>query len=140
MNYKVDQIITNEDRHNLIDLYNSMPTNFGHTDYNLYNIDKRILKRLYDLDPKYKTPTEELLIDKAQLMTLTAPEMTVLLGGMRSLGANYDGSDYGVFTENKSALSNDFFTNLLSMSTEWEAADESKEYFIGKDRKTGEEK
>ncbi|MAE85421.1 MAG: catalase/peroxidase HPI [Flammeovirgaceae bacterium] len=92
------------------------------------------------LDPKYKTPTEELLIDKAQLMTLTAPEMTVLLGGMRSLGANYDGSDYGVFTENKSALSNDFFTNLLSMSTEWEAADESKEYFIGKDRKTGEEK
>ena len=92
------------------------------------------------LDPKYKTPTEELLIDKAQLMTLTAPEMTVLLGGMRSLGANYDGSDYGVFTENKSALSNDFFTNLLSMSTEWEAADESKEYFIGMDRKTGEEK
>ena len=59
MNYKVDQIITNEDRHNLIDLYNSMPTNFGHTDYNLYNIDKRILKRLYDLDPKYKTVFEK---------------------------------------------------------------------------------
>lgn len=59
MNYKVDQIITNEDRHNLIDLYNSMPTNSGHTDYNLYNIDKRIIKRLYDLEPKYKTVFEK---------------------------------------------------------------------------------
>ncbi|WP_258099949.1 catalase/peroxidase HPI [Marinoscillum pacificum] len=92
------------------------------------------------LNPKYKTPTEELLIDKAQLLTLTAPEMTVLLGGMRSLGANYDGSEYGVFTENTNALSNDFFTTLLSMDTQWEPIDESKEYFVGKDRKTGEVK
>ena len=92
------------------------------------------------LNPKYKTPTEELLIDKAQLLTLTAPEMTVLLGGMRSLGANYDGSEYGVFTENTDALSNDFFTTLLSMDTQWEPVDESKEYFVGKDRKTGEVK
>ena len=92
------------------------------------------------LNPKYKTPTEELLIDKAQLLTLTAPEMTVLLGGMRSLGANYDGSEYGVFTENTNALSNDFFTILLSMDTQWEPVDESKEYFVGKDRKTGEVK
>jgi len=92
------------------------------------------------LNPKYKTPTEELLIDKAQLLTLTAPEMTVLLGGMRSLGANYDGSEYGVFTENTEALSNDFFTTLLSMDTQWEPVDESKEYFVGKDRKTGEVK
>lgn len=92
------------------------------------------------LDPKYKTPTEELLVDKAQLLTLTAPEMTVLIGGMRALDANYDGSEHGIFTEAKDELNNDFFVKLLSMDTEWEATDDSKEYFVGKDRKTGDEK
>ncbi|MGB0178293.1 MAG: peroxidase family protein, partial [Owenweeksia sp.] len=92
------------------------------------------------LKTKYTISTEELLIDKAQLLTLTAPEMTVLVGGMRSMGANYNGSEYGMFTDNKNALSNDFFVNLLDMSTKWEATDDSKEVFNGKDRKTGEVK
>jgi catalase-peroxidase len=92
------------------------------------------------LKTQYSLSTEELLVDKAQLMTLTAPEMTVLLGGMRSLGTNYDGSDAGIFTNKKDMLTNDFFVNLLDMSTEWSAADATKEKFIGKDRKTGEMK
>ncbi|MBL6449256.1 catalase/peroxidase HPI [Fulvivirga sp. 29W222] len=90
------------------------------------------------LKTRYTISTEELLIDKAQLLTLTAPEMTVLVGGMRSLGANYDGSNDGVFTANKDALTNDFFVNLLDMGTEWSATDDTKEKFEGKDRKTGE--
>ncbi len=89
------------------------------------------------LKTRYTISTEELLIDKAQLLTLTPPEMTVLLGGMRSLGANYDGSSHGVFTADKNQLSNDFFVNLLDMSTEWKATDDTKEKFEGKDRKTG---
>lgn len=92
------------------------------------------------LKTKYTLSTEELLVDKAQLMTLTAPEMTVLLGGMRAIGANYDGSDVGVLTGNKGQLSNDFFVNLLDMSTQWEPVDEDKEIFEGKDRSTGEVK
>ncbi|MEZ5174520.1 MAG: catalase/peroxidase HPI [Bacteroidia bacterium] len=86
---------------------------------------------------KYSVSTEELLVDKAQLLTLTAPEMTVLVGGMRSLGANYDNSSTGIFTDNKNALSNDFFVNLLDMNTVWSASDDSNEMFEGKDRKTG---
>jgi catalase-peroxidase len=89
---------------------------------------------------KYTLSTEELLVDKAQLMTLSAPEMTVLLGGMRAIGANYDGSDVGVLTERKGQLTNDFFVNLLDMSTQWEPVDEDKELFEGKDRSTGEVK
>jgi catalase-peroxidase len=92
------------------------------------------------LKTRYKIPTEELLIDKAQLLTLTAPEMTVLVGGMRSLGANYDSSAKGVFTENTDALSNDFFVTLLDMNTEWAPTDDTEEIFEGKDRKTGEVK
>ena len=92
------------------------------------------------LKTQYTISTEELLIDKAQLLTLTAPEMTVLVGGMRSLGANFDGSSHGVFTEKKEELSNDFFVNLLDMSTEWSAVDDTKEVFAGKDRKSGEQK
>ncbi|MCX7798489.1 MAG: catalase/peroxidase HPI [Melioribacter sp.] len=80
---------------------------------------------------------EHILIDKAQLLTLTIPEMTVLIGGMRALKANYDGSDYGVFTNRPEVLTNDFFVNLLDMSTEWKAIDESKSKFEGYDRKTG---
>ena len=83
---------------------------------------------------------EHLLVDKAQLLTLTVPEMTVLVGGMRALKANYDNSDYGVFTDKPGVLTNDFFVNLLDMSTEWKAADESKEKFEGHDRKSGKPK
>ncbi|WP_435132774.1 catalase/peroxidase HPI [Formosa sp. A9] len=92
------------------------------------------------LKTKYTIPTEELLVDKAQLLTLTAPEMTVLVGGMRSLGANYNGSKDGIFNTNTNELSNDFFVNLLDMSTEWSASSDTKEAFEGKDRKTGDVK
>jgi len=87
---------------------------------------------------EYKLSTEELLVDKAQLMTLTPPEMTVLVGGMRALGANYDGSKHGIFTDNVGALTNDFFVNLLSMDRKWEPTDESEMMFEGKNRATGE--
>lgn len=80
--------------------------------------------------------TEALLIDKAQLLTLTAPELTVLIGGMRVLGANFDGSQHGVFTENPGVLSNDFFVNLLDMRTEWAAVDTDAELFEGRDRQS----
>ncbi len=83
------------------------------------------------------TVTEEMLIDKAQLLGLTAPEMTVLLGGMRMLNANYDGSKHGVFTHNRESLSNDFFVNLLDLGTVWTATDSKGETFEGRDRATG---
>ena len=86
----------------------------------------------------YTYSTEELLVDKAQLLTLTPPEMTVLVGGMRVLNANYDGSKHGVFTENPGTLSNDFFVNLLDMKYAWEATSEEEMMFEGKDRKSGE--
>jgi catalase-peroxidase len=89
------------------------------------------------LKTQYTISTEELLVDKAQLLTLTAPEMTVLVGGMRSLNANFDGSDLGIFSTNKDMLTNDFFVYLLDMSTEWKAIDDKKEVFEGKDRTTG---
>lgn len=92
------------------------------------------------LKAKYAIATEALLIDKAQLLTLTAPEMTVLAGGMRALNANYDGSGHGVFTSRPGVLTNDFFVNLLTMDTVWKATDSSKEVFKGTDRKTGEVK
>ena len=85
----------------------------------------------------YTLSTEELLIDKAQLLTLTAPEMTVLLGGMRALSVNYDNSNKGVFVTEKDKLTNAFFVNLLDMSTEWKAVDDYGQLFEGKDRKTG---
>ena len=90
------------------------------------------------LKTSYIISTEELLLDKAQLLTLSAPEMTVLLGGMRALDANYNGSKHGIFTPDKDALTNDFFVNLLDMSTEWKATSDTKEVFEGSDRKTGE--
>jgi catalase-peroxidase len=86
---------------------------------------------------QYTVSTEELLIDKAQLLQLTAPEMTVLVGGMRVLDANYDHSKNGVLTTKKETLSNDFFVNLLDMSTVWKATSDTKEVFEGTDRKTG---
>ena len=87
---------------------------------------------------KYIFSTEELLIDKAQLLTLTAPEMTVLLGGMRVLNTNHNNSKDGVFTNSPETLTNDFFVNLLDMNTEWKAKSNSEEEFEGRDRKTGE--
>ncbi len=81
--------------------------------------------------------TEELLIDKAQLLTLTIPEMTVLVGGMRVLNTNYDGSKHGVFTNRTEKLTNDFFLNLLDISNVWKATDDKAEFFVGSDRKTG---
>lgn len=84
--------------------------------------------------------TEALLIDKAQLLTLTAPELTVLIGGLRVLNANYDGSPHGVFTSRPGLLTNDFFINLLDMNTAWKAASEDKELYEGSDRATGKTK
>ncbi len=84
--------------------------------------------------------TEELLIDKAQLLTLTAPEMTVLLGGLRALNANYDGASHGVLTSRPEQLSNDFFANLLDMRTAWKATSEDKELYEGYDRSSGQTK
>jgi catalase-peroxidase len=80
--------------------------------------------------------TEEYLIDKAQLLTLSAPEMTVLIGGLRALNANYDGATHGVLTSRQGKLTNDFFVNLLDMNTEWKAAGDDKELYEGRDRKT----
>lgn len=84
---------------------------------------------------QYSVSPEELLIDKAQLLTLTAPEMTVLIGGLRVLGANYDDTDHGVFTDSIGTLSTDFFTNLLDMNIEWKPVDHN--LYEGRDRKTG---
>ena len=83
-------------------------------------------------------PAEALLIDKAQLLTLTAPEMTVLVGGLRVLNANVGQSRHGVFTKRPEALTNDFFVNLLDMGTEWKVASKDANVFEGRDRKTGE--
>ncbi len=85
----------------------------------------------------YTFSTEELLVDKAQLLELTAPEMTVLVGGLRVMDGNYDHSRHGVFTNNVGTLNNDFFVNLLDMSTSWKAINETQEIFEGRDRKTG---
>jgi catalase-peroxidase len=87
---------------------------------------------------RYGVPAEALLIDKAQLLTLTAPEMTVLIGGLRVVGANVGQSRHGVFTTKPGSLSNDYFVNLLDMGTEWRVASAAKEQFEGRDRKTGE--
>lgn len=86
---------------------------------------------------RHKTSAEEMLVDRAQLLTLTVPEMTVLVGGMRVLDTNYDHSRHGVFTENPEALTNDFFVNLLDMSTTWSATSDEQNVFEGRDRKTG---
>ncbi len=89
------------------------------------------------LKKRYTVPAEALLIDRAQLLTLTAPEMTVLIGGMRVLGTNVGDAKHGVFTERPETLSNDFFVNLLDMSTEWKPVTEDAELFEGRDRETG---
>jgi catalase-peroxidase len=89
------------------------------------------------LKTKYAVSAEELLVDKAQLLTLTAPEMTVLVGGMRVLNANFGQSQHGVFTKRPETLTNDFFVNLLDMSIEWKATSGAEDVFEGRDRATG---
>jgi catalase-peroxidase len=102
-----------------------------------------VLEPIYDgfrnyLKTDYAVPAEHLLVDKAQLLTLTAPEMTVLLGGLRVLKANYGGSPHGVFTHQPETLTNDFFINLLDMGTVWQPLSDKGNLFEGRDRKTGE--
>jgi Catalase (peroxidase I) len=89
------------------------------------------------LKSKQRVSTESLLIDKAQLLTLTAPELTVLIGGMRALDANFDGSRHGIFTQRPGVLTNDFFINLLDMGIQWKALSDDKEIYQGIDRSTG---
>ncbi len=122
-----------------------VPFKPGRTDATLEQTDFesfKVLEPKADAFRNYKaascfSTTEALLVDKAQLLTLTAPEMTVLVGGMRVLNTNYDGSKHGVFTKNSEVLSNDFFVNLLDLGTEWKAIDHTGEVFEGKDRGTG---
>jgi catalase-peroxidase len=90
------------------------------------------------LKTKFSVSSEELLVDRAQLLTLTAPEMTALVGGMRVLDTNFGQTRHGVFTKRPEALTNDFFVNLLDMGTEWKAASAAGDVFEGRDRKTGE--
>jgi catalase-peroxidase len=123
----------------------SVPFNAGRGDATLEQTDVAsfaVLEPKADGFRNYKSAscvsiTEEMLIDKAQLLTLTAPEMTALLGGMRVLNANFDGSAHGVLTKNTETLSNDFFVNLLDLGTTWKATNETGEVFEGHDRKTG---
>jgi catalase-peroxidase len=89
------------------------------------------------LKGKYTVSAEALLVDKAQLLTLTAPEMTVLVGGMRVLKTNFGGAQHGVLTKRPEALTNDFFVNLLDMGTEWKPVSKDADVFEGRDRKTG---
>ncbi len=89
---------------------------------------------------RYTTTAEEMLVDKAQLLTLTAPEMVVLLGGMRVLNTNYDQSNHGVFTDNPGTLTNDYFKNLLDLGITWKSTSDHQDAFEGRDRKTGEVK
>jgi catalase-peroxidase len=86
---------------------------------------------------RYSVSAEEMLVDKAQLLTLTAPEMTVLVGGMRALNANFDGSKHGIFTDRPGVLSNDFFKNLLDFNNTWKPTTDHKDVFEGSDRATG---
>lgn len=89
------------------------------------------------INPKVKAVAEDLLVDRANLLTLSIPEMTALVGGLRVLGTNYDGSNNGVFTNNVGSLSNDFFTNVLDLDTTWSATSDDQTLFEGRDRKTG---
>ena len=90
--------------------------------------------------PTHKVSAEEMLVDKAQLLTLSIPEMTALIGGFRSININYDGSEHGVFTNQPGALTNDYFVHLLDLSTTWRSVNDAQDAFEGRDRKTGETK
>ena len=126
----------------------TVPFNAGRTDASQAQTDVEsfaVLEPQADGFRNYQAKTfsvgaEELLIDKAQLLTLSAPEMTVLVGGLRVLGANYNGSAMGVFSARQGQLSNDFFVNLLDMATVWRPTSEQADVFEGRDRKTGQVK
>jgi catalase-peroxidase len=126
----------------------SVPFTPGRTDATAEHTDVEsfeVLEPKFDGFRNYKNTkdpraTEALLVDKAQLLGLSSPEMTALVGGLRVLGANAGGSKHGVLTDNPGTLSNDFFVNLLDMGTEWKATDESEEAFEGRNRKSGEVK
>ena len=92
------------------------------------------------LNPRHKSPSEDMLIDKAQLLTLTIPQLTVLIGGLRVLNTNFDHSNHGVFTKKPETLTNDYFVNLLDMGTTWRGTSDAQNIFVGSDRKTGEPK
>ena len=115
----------------------------GDTTQELTDVDSfAVLEPTFDGFRNYRNTedprsTEALLVDKAALLTLTAPEMTVLVGGLRALGANAGGATHGVFTQTPGVLTNDFFVNVLGMGIEWKAADEASEIFEGRDRATG---
>ena len=109
-----------------------------HTDVESFNVLEPVADGFRNyLKRKYVLSTEDLLVDKAQLLNLTAPEMTVLVGGMRVLNTNHDGSKHGVFTNRSGILTNDFFVNLLDMSVAWKPDSDAREVFNGRDRKTG---
>ncbi len=122
----------------------TVPFNPGRTDASQEQTDVEsfaVLEPVADgfrnyLKTKYAVSAEELLVDRAQLLTLTVPEMTVLVGGMRVLNANFGHSSHGVFTKQPETLTNDFFINLLDMSTKWKATSEDKDMFEGRDRAT----
>jgi catalase-peroxidase len=123
----------------------SVPFNLGRVDASQEQTDVEsftVLEPAADgfrnyLKTKYLATAEAMLVDRAQLLTLTAPEMTVLIGGMRALNTNFDGSKHGVFTKHPGSLTNDFFVNLLDSNTVWKAVPDSKDFFEGTDRKTG---
>ena len=123
----------------------TVPFTPGRTDASQEQTDAMsfaVLKPIADgfrnyLKTKYAVSAEELLVDRAQLLTLTAPEMTVLVGGMRVLNTNFGQTRHGVFTKKPEALTNDFFVNLLDMGTEWKAVSDAQDLFEGRDRKTG---
>ncbi len=122
----------------------TVPFNPGRTDATLEQTDIEafsVLEPVADgfrnyLKTKYRIRAEELLLDRAQLLTLTAPEMTVLIGGMRVLNSNFEQSSHGVFTTRPEILSNDFFVNLLDMNTVWKSSSEGDDLFEGYDRKS----
>ncbi len=125
-----------------------VPFRPGRTDAAIEQTDAAsfaVLEPTFDAFRNYVRPghvvtTEQLLLEKAALLTLTAPEMTVLVGGMRALGANYGGTKHGIFTSKRGVLSNEWFVNLLDMRYEWTPTDKSEETFVGRDRKTGKER
>ena len=125
-----------------------VPFRGGRTDATSEQTDAEsfaVLEPTFDAFRNYVRPghvatTEQLLLEKASLLNLSAPEMTVLIGGMRTLGANYGGTKHGMFTSKRGVLSNEWFANLLDMRTEWSPIDKSEETFVGRDRKTGKDR
>jgi catalase-peroxidase len=122
-----------------------VPFNPGRTDASQEQTDVKsfaVLEPVADgfrnyLKTKYSVSAEELLVDRSQLLTLTAPEMTVLIGGMRVLNTNFGQTKHGIFTKRPEALTNDFFVNLLDMSTIWKPTSKDEDIFEGRDRVTG---